>query len=307
VWTKNIEEIHAFEIPEGSGVFHRFEGGEVSNFLSKKVMRELRLSEIWIYPIKSLGGIRLAQAKVLEKGLEYDRRWMLVDENGVFMTQRDNPTMALFKLKIENRELKIVHSQQSTGHSISLHPPNFENQERVTIWDDTVTACEVSKESSAWFSTLLNLKCRLVYFPEENSRAVDPVYKVNDEHVSLADGYPFLIIGQGSLNFLNSKLSQAIPMNRFRPNFVFTGGKPNEEDTWRNFTIGGNRFVGVKTCARCAIPTINQETSEKGIEPTRTLATYRRNENKILFGQNLLAIDHQEVKEGDLISIQTRL
>lgn len=269
-------------------------------------MSELRLSQIWIYPIKSLGGIRLTQAKVLEKGLELDRRWMLVDENGVFMTQRDNPTMALFKLKIEKEELKITYSPNSAFHSISLHPNVLEKNERVVIWDDTVTACEVSKETSAWFSTILNLKCRLVYFPEENSRAVDPIYKVNDEHVSLADGYPFLIIGQESLNFLNSKLTQAIPINRFRPNFVFTGGEPNEEDTWRSFTIGSNRFAGVKPCARCAIPTINQETAEKGIEPTRTLATYRKKENKILFGQNLVALDHQTVKEGDLINIETR-
>jgi uncharacterized protein YcbX len=269
-------------------------------------MSELRLSEIWIYPIKGLGGIRLQHAKVLEKGLEYDRRWMLVDENGVFMTQRDNPTMALFKLNIDNEELRIVYSPKSVSHSTSLHPSNFQGGERVVIWDDTVTACEVSKESSAWFSTMLNLKCKLVYFPEENSRAVDPKYKINDEHVSLADGYPFLIIGQEALNFLNSKLDQPIPMNRFRPNFVFTGGEPNEEDGWKKFTVGINRFMGVKPCARCAVPTINQDTAEKGIEPTRTLATYRRNENKILFGQNVLATDHQEVKEGDLITIQSR-
>jgi len=269
-------------------------------------MSELRLSEIWIYPIKSLGGIRLNHAKVLEKGLEYDRRWMLVDENGIFMTQRNHPTMALFRLKIENEELRIVYGPRSTDHSISLSPSKFENNERVIIWDDTVTASEVSKESSAWFSDLLGSKCKLVYFPEENSRAVDPVYKVNDEHVSLADGYPFLIIGQESLNFLNSKLAQVIPMNRFRPNFVFTGGEPNEEDNWRNFSVGKNRFVGVKPCGRCAIPTINQDTAEKSDEPTRTLATYRRKESKILFGQNLLATDHQEVKEGDLITIHSR-
>ena len=269
-------------------------------------MSELRLSEIWIYPIKSLGGIRLKQSSVLEKGLPYDRRWMLVDENGVFMTQRNNPTMALLKLSMENGELKIVHSRQSAVHSISLTPLKLEKEERVQIWDDFVMAAEVSKESSAWFSQVLEQKCKLVYFPEKNTRAVDPRYKINDEHVSLADGYPFLIIGQQSLNFLNSKLDQPIPMNRFRPNFVFNGGEPNEEDSWRNFTIGKNRFVGVKPCARCAVPTINQDTAEKGIEPTRTLATYRKQENKIMFGQNVLATDHNEIKEGDLITIHTR-
>lgn len=274
-------------------------------------MSELRLSEIWIYPIKSLGGIRMNQSAVLEKGLPYDRRWMLVDDNGVFMTQRNNPAMALLKLKMDpdnnrNGDLKVVHSRQSMVHSISLYPTILGTEERVQIWDDYVMAGEVSEESSAWFSDALEQKCKLVYFPEKNARAVDPRYKVNDEHVSLADGYPFLIIGQEALNLLNSKLDQPIPMNRFRPNFVFTGGEPNEEDSWRNFTIGKNRFMGVKPCARCAIPTINQDTAEKGIEPTRTLATYRKKENKIMFGQNVLAIDHQEIKEGDLITIQTR-
>jgi uncharacterized protein YcbX len=269
-------------------------------------MGELRLSEIWIYPIKSLGGIRLPKAHVMEKGLSYDRRWMLVDEHGVFMTQRNHPAMALLKMKIEDGTLKILHSRQSLAHSISLEPVNLEKEERVQIWDDFVMAGEVSRESSGWFSEALGQSCKLVYFPEANSRAVDARYQVKDEHVSLADGYPFLIIGQEALNFLNSKLARPIPMNRFRPNFVYTGGTPNEEDSWRNFTIGSNRFVGVKPCARCAVPTIDQETAEKSDEPTRTLAGYRRKENKIFFGQNLLATDHAEVNEGDLITIQTR-
>jgi uncharacterized protein YcbX len=274
-------------------------------------MRELRLSEIWIYPIKSLGGLRLEQSKVLEKGLKYDRRWMLVDENGVFMTQREFPAMSLLKVGLDpesyrNGELRVVHNQRSTVHCFSLSTTPTEKDMQVTIWNDSVQAFEVSSESSQWFSDALQLRCKLVYFPEENARLVDPAYRVNNEHVSLADGYPFLIIGQSSLDYLNAKLAEPIPMNRFRPNFVFTGGEPNEEDAWRNFTIGNNRFIGVKPCARCAIPTINQDTAQKGIEPTRTLATYRKKENKILFGQNLLATDHQQVKEGDLITIQTR-
>lgn len=276
-------------------------------------MSELRLSEIWVYPIKSLGGIRVAQAHVKEKGLEYDRRWMLVDETGIFMTQRVLASMALLKLKMENLptgqaggELRIAHSLKSTTHSISLTPSLSNKAEEVIIWNDTVKAVEVNKETSAWFSEVLEKKCRLVYFPEQNSRAVDKNFSVNRENVSLADGYPFLIIGQSSLDHLNSKLEVPITMNRFRPNFVFTGGEPHEEDTWRNFTIGINHFVGVKPCARCAIPTINQDTAEKGIEPSRTLALYRKKDNKIFFGQNLVSVDHQSVKEGDLITIQTR-
>jgi len=265
-------------------------------------MPSLQLSEIWIYPIKSLGGIRLSKAKVLEKGLQYDRRWMLVDENGKFMTQRIFPAMALFKLTIRDEQLIIVHSRQSIVHSISVKPALTNPEEEVVIWNDTVRACEVNTETSEWFSQVLGTKCRLVYFPEDNIRAVDKDFAEKDENVSLADAYPFLIIGEASLKDLNSRMKTPLPMNRFRPNFVFSGGQPYEEDSWKEFTIGSNKFLGVKPCARCTITTINQETIEKGDEPLRTLATYRKQNNKIYFGQNVLAVDHTFVREGDIIT-----
>lgn len=266
-------------------------------------MKDLKLSEIWIYPVKSLGGIRLQSSAVKEKGLPYDRRWMLVDENGTFMTQRVHPKMALFALAINDHHLTIRHQNDSID--LPLNPSITTPQQPVIIWNDTVAAHEVSQEHSQWFSDRLALKCRLVYFPEENPRAVDPAYKVNDEHVSLADAYPFLIIGQQSLDDLNTRLTDPVPMNRFRPNFVFTGGESYEEDTWRNFSIGANRFVGVKLCARCVLTTVNQVTAEKGKEPLRTLSGYRTRNNKVLFGQNLVALDHGVIKVGDSITVQS--
>lgn len=268
-------------------------------------MTVLALTEIWIYPIKSLGGIRLKKAKVLEKGLAYDRRWMLVDEEGKFLTQRIHPEMALFKLTISNEQLTITHTQKLSKHSILLNPSRVNESKEVTIWDDTVKAFEVSEESSRWFSEMLSIPCTLVYFPEENIRAVDPRFASKQENVSLADGYPFLIIGEASLADLNNRMEVALPMNRFRPNFVFSGGKAFEEDEWKEFVIGTNRFLGVKPCARCVLTTIDQESAEKGIEPLRTLATYRKRDNKIYFGQNLLAIDHTFVQEGDRITLGT--
>ena len=145
--------------------------------------------------------------------------------------------------------------------------------------------------------------CRLVYFPEVNQRPVDEKYRIENDQVSLADGYPYLIIGQSSLDDLNSKLTNPLPMNRFRPNFVFTGGKPFEEDNWRNFAIGKSRFAGVKPCGRCVLTTVNQETTERGTEPLATLATYRRTNNKIYFGQNLLALTCHDIYEGDTIEL----
>lgn len=265
-------------------------------------MPELKLTQIWVYPIKSLGGIRLSSAKVMEKGLQYDRRWMLVDSDGKFMTQRVYPAMALFKVTLEASQLVIQHNGETLA--LSLNHTYKAGSQEVQIWHDLVSAIEVSPEHSQWFTERLGIKCRLVYFPEENARPVDPVYKVNGEHVSLADAYPFLIIGQSSLDDLNMRLEHPVPINRFRPNFVFSGGEPYEEDTWRNFTIGSNRFVGVKPCARCVLTTVNHETGEKGDEPLRTLTSYRKQNNEIYFGQNLVAIDLTEIHVGNTITLK---
>jgi len=265
-------------------------------------MADLKLTQIRTYPIKSLGGISLSSSKVMEKGLQYDRRWMLVDADGKFMTQRIYPTMALFSLTIDKTHLTITHKGQSI--TLLLNPSLSSDPINVQIWNDSVSAIEVSPEHSEWFSTHLDLKCRLVYFPEENTRPVDPVFSARHEQVSLADAYPYMIIGQRSLDDLNKRLPQPLPINRFRPNFVFTGGSPYEEDSWRNFTIGHANFVGIKPCARCVLTTVDQETAEKGDEPLRTLATYRKRDNKIYFGQNLVAVGPSEVNVGDTITLK---
>lgn len=264
-------------------------------------MTELRLSEIWIYPIKSLGGIRLKSAKVFEKGLEHDRRWMLIDEDNEFMSQRLYPRMALFKLSKSNDQFLIKYKSDSI--TLPLHHSTKSKSIDARIWDDTVQVFEVSDEFSQWFSERLQINCRLVSFPEKNSRPVDETYQVNHEHVSLADAYPFLIIGEQTLADLNSRLKEPLLMNRFRPNFVFSGGEPYAEDSWRNFSIGENRFAAVKQCARCVLTTVNQDTGDKGIEPLLTLSQYRKKENKVLFGKNLVALNHNEVHEGDEITV----
>lgn len=264
-------------------------------------MSKLTLSEIWIYPIKSLGGIRLTSARVLPKGLLYDRRWMLLDEAGVFITQRVHPTMAFFKLSLSDDQFTIHYKGESIHLSANAAVSTISL--KATIWDDTVEVFEVLGDYSQWFSQRLGIVCRLVHFPEINQRPVDEKYSIENDQVSLADGYPFLIIGQSSLDDLNERLANSIPMNRFRPNFVFTGGKPFEEDNWRNFTIGKSRFAGVKPCSRCVLTTVNQETAERGTEPLETLTTYRKTNNKIYFGQNLLALKCHEIYEGDNIEL----
>jgi uncharacterized protein YcbX len=233
---------------------------------------------------------------------------MLVDENGVFMTQRVHNAMALLKQSINGKTLTVtqIDPKRKDTPSVSFDttlPPKGKLFE-AKIWDDTVVVTEVDRTLSEWFTAHLGMTCRLVSFQETDTRAVDPEFQVNHENVSLADAYPFLIIGQSSLDDLNSRLEKKVSMNRFRPNFVYTGGDAFEEDTWREFFIGANRFVGVKLCARCVMTTVNQDTAEKGIEPLYTLSTYRKKETKVLFGQNVVAVDHGVVNVGDKISIQ---
>ncbi len=265
-------------------------------------MNKRILTEIWIYPVKGLGGIRLSSSRVMEKGLQYDRRWMLVNERNTFMTQRDSSTLSLFKLSIQDVAFKVMFRDDAI--LLPFVHPVIHKPIETAVWGDSVTTFEVSKAHSEWFSQRLGIECKLVSFPEENPRPVAADYKINNEQVSLADGYPLLIIGQSSLDDLNGRLTSPVPINRFRPNLVFTGGAPFEEDNWKQFTIGKNRFAGVKPCARCIVPTINQDTGEKEREPLVTLSRYRKRDTEIYFGQNVLAIDQHEINVGDEITFE---
>ncbi|MCU0383625.1 MAG: MOSC domain-containing protein [Cyclobacteriaceae bacterium] len=264
----------------------------------------LQLAEILIYPIKSLGGISLQQSKVLPKGLDYDRRWMLMDETNKFMTQRTLPEMTLFTTKIEDETLKVTFRKNNSSIQFPIQEQYAGNTYSAVIWDDVVEVQEVNQTVSEWFADSLKKNCRLVFLPETAPRPVDVRYAKQQEQVSLADGYPFLIIGKASLDDLNKKLKEPILMNRFRPNFVFTGGLPCEEDNWKKFIIGNTTFEGVKPCSRCVLINVDQFTAESGKEPLKTLAGYRTLNNKVYFGQNLLLVSGNEVKVGDKITLQ---
>ncbi|NMN35309.1 MOSC domain-containing protein [Pedobacter sp. SG918] len=267
-------------------------------------MNKFVLSEINIYPIKSLGGIRLEKAQLEERGLQYDRRWMLVDEEGTFITQRKHFELALLQVNIADGKLSVSHKTLPEQNiSFSLDEDTGE-QISVVIWNDTATALEVNKTVSHWFSDFLKFKVRLVKMPLTEKRLVDRDYASNDEIVSFADGYPCLIIGQSSLNGLNEKLAEPILMDRFRPNFVFTGGEPHIEDSFKDFYIGEVLFSAVKPCARCVLITIDQQTGEKGQEPLRTLASYRTVGKKIMFGQNLLHHHLGSIQVGDELKVK---
>ena len=275
----------------------------------------LTLSALYIYPIKSLGGISVSEAIVNEKGFRYDRRFMLVTPSGGFMTQRTNHHMALIDVAVDrsrpggpDETLHIWHRDQPDNVltlPLTVLPNASDETIFVSIWDDeNLRATVVSPEADRWFSDALNKPCRLVFMPDSTRRPVDPAYdrRNNPGHptaVSFADGYPYLLIGQASLDDLNQRLPQSIGMGRFRPNMVVSGSLPYDEDTWEQFRIGEVNLYGVKPCGRCVVTTIDPATGQKGCEPLHTLASYRQWKHKILFGQNVLA----NAKPGGLLRV----
>jgi uncharacterized protein YcbX len=264
-------------------------------------MSNLTLTHIYIYPIKSLGGISLQFTKVEERGLQHDRRWMLVDKNGMFLTQREYPQMALLQVNMKNDKLEVTHKVKQISNLRLPISNEKSNSIVVNVWNDVVIAKRLNKEVDLWFSEALNLDCQLVCMNDDSDRITDKKYTPEPKQVSFADAYPFLIIGQESLNELNRRLKEPLPMNRFRPNFVFSGGEPFVEDTWKDFMIGDLKFRAVKPCSRCVVTTVNQDTAEKASEPLETLAKFRKAGNKVNFGQNLVGYNSGLISIGSEI------
>lgn len=262
----------------------------------------MQVSELFIYPIKSISGISLSSAQVTDRGLQYDRRWMLIDENNRFMSQREFHQMAAIKTEITPDGLLVTHQQHDSSFLVPLSPQKTELLD-VTVWDDTCQGQLVGEDADKWFSTVLNKACRLVYMPDESHRPTDPKYAEGYE-TSFSDGYAILLIGQASLDDLNGRLASPVKIDRFRPNIVFTGGGPFLEDSLHTFTINGVIFHGVKLCARCVMITIDQQTLQMGKEPTKTLASYRFKNNKILFGQNITHDNTGTINVGDELVVE---
>lgn len=263
----------------------------------------MTISEIFIYPIKSLAGISLSHAKLSDRGLKYDRRWMLIDQDGRFITQRKFPQMALLIPEIDGENMGIHHkSADIPPLTFSLEP---ETGEFITgtVWGDECLTQRVSDNADAWFSDLLQTTCRLVYMPDQSRRPIAENHAVNGEITSLSDGVPHLIIGESSLDSLNSSLDVPVPMDRFRTNFVFTGGHPYIEDSWKKIRIGGVIFHLVTQRGRCTMTNVDQASGVAGREPFLTLSKIRNTGEKVIFGMGMVHEGEGEIKVGDTIEV----
>jgi uncharacterized protein YcbX len=259
----------------------------------------LLLASIHIHPIKSLGGFAVQEARLTDRGLEHDRRWMLVDEEGRFISQRELPAMACLHCEATDDGFRVTDLRDGS----TLHLPWALRQgpsAMASVWSDRVRVLTAPEAWCAWFSARLGRRLQLVCMPDASRRAIDSRY--GRGLTSLSDGFPYLIASQASLDDLNARLAAPLPMDRFRPNLVIAGGAPFQEDDWEVVSIGAARFQLVKPCTRCAITTIDQRTGERGKEPLRTLAAYRARAGQVRFGMNAIALRGDMVRVGDLVA-----
>lgn len=264
------------------------------------------LSEIWIYPIKSTRGFRVAQADVEAEGLAYDRRWMLVDEEGHFMTARTHPQLLQIETQLEDGMLRISSPNQPSIR-IPLHPSE-ENIQDVEIWGRSCKGISVQSDVSEWMSSYIGVTCALVRTSSAQPRQMKPSHVLQGlGHVSFADAFPLLLISEASLEELNRRAGTTLSMERFRPNWVVRGCEPFEEDMWSTFQVGSIQAWGGKLCDRCVLTTIDPGTGQKGREPLATLATFRKWNNRVYFGLNVAPSSYGMVREGDRIhSVQLK-
>lgn len=278
--------------------------------ISSKIMVavDLTLVGLYIYPIKSCQGIKVKSARVTEKGLCLidsnfggDRSFMLVDENGKFLTQRQYPQLAKIKVNIEENKL-ILSSEDNDINSFELTIKEENKERQVIVWQDKTTAIDQGEEVAKWFKSALKLdiNCYLVRQSERYIRPINNQYSLKkNQPVSLADGFPFLLTNTASLEDLNHRLKIKYPhenvqvsMERFRPNIVIKTDTPFREDTWQEIKINGIKFKLVKPCSRCIITTTDQKTGERNRkkEPLLTLSSFRQTHGGIMFGQNMIAL-----------------
>jgi len=266
-------------------------------------MAQFILSGIFVYPVKSLAGISADSWPVTEKGFQHDRKWMIIDNDRQFLSQRKLPKMALIKTALTEQNL-ILSAPDMDDLSLPLEPVDGQIINS-TIWHDRCDARSVSTEADQWLSDFLKQDCRLVYQPDEVIRPVDPDYAQPTDKVAFSDGFPFLIISENSLVALNHQMQLNLPMSRFRPNLVISGCSAYEEDSWREISIGAIDFRLPKPCSRCAIPAIDPETAQTGKEPLITLNRTRKWQNKVYFGQNALHDQCGQLTVGNAVLIRS--
>ena len=260
----------------------------------------ITVRSLHVYPVKSCRGIAVDEAEVGATGFRYDRQWMVTDPEGVFLSQRSTPALSRISTRIGDRAL-VLEADGTAPLEIELaDAPGAPRS--ATIWHDTCRAVSAGPAAARWLSSLLGTPCELVRLPQAEIRPVDPGHGEPGDRVAFADGYPFLLVAQASLDDLNRRLPTPVPVDRFRANLVVQGSEPYAEDLWSDIEIGDVALRVAKPCARCVVICTDQHDGSRSDEPLRTLAGYRKTREKIVFGQNLIHRNRGTIRVGDPVT-----
>lgn len=260
----------------------------------------MHVSALYYYPIKSCGAVRVDAAEIDACGLRNDRRLLVIEPDGTFITQREHPRLALVNPVLQGDDLTLA-APDMAPLAVTLGTSGTPYQ--VRIFRDTCEAVDQGEAVAAWFSAYLKTPCRVVAMAPHYVRQVNQHFALHSEdRVAFADAFPFLLISEASLDDLNARIDTPLPMNRFRPNIVITGCEPYAEDTWASLRIGSVDFAAAKACVRCVVTTTDQATTERGDEPLKTLATYRKTDAGVIFGQNLIHLNRGTLHVGDAVT-----
>lgn len=268
----------------------------------------IQVSGLYVYPLKSARGISLRQASIGKMGIVYDRQWMVVDENGMFVAQRSDRGLG-----VGVRSMCLIRPS-FFGTNLVLQAPKMPKLKlplagyvgpRVTVqvWESQLEGTYQGDLAAEWITTYLSQErqgnYRIVRMPDAGVRKT----KRGEGQLAFADGYPFLVVSEESLHDLNSRMGKPLPMDRFRPNIVLKGCVPYAEDRMKRVSIGYLHFEGVKLCVRCPITTFDQLKIERGKEPLKTLATYRRTPKGVVFAKNFNNMGVGKIAVGDEVSV----
>lgn len=260
-----------------------------------------RVRRLFVHPVKSMAGIEVDHTEVDRLGPRHDRRWVVVDPRGGFLTQRERPRLALVRTAIEGDRL-VLKAPAGDPLVLPLEPPEGAAA-RATVWGDEVLGVDAGGDAARWLAALLGAPARLVGLPPRIDRKAkrDPS---GAARIGFADAAPFLVVGAESVAELVRRAGTDLEVERFRPNVVVGGAGPFAEDRWLRFEMGAIPFLGAGGCSRCSIPTIDPRTGRRGQEPLKTLATFRRREDgRVYFGVNAVHEATGELAVGDPVEV----
>lgn len=273
----------------------------------------MKVAQLYTYPVKSLAGFSLDTAELTFSGFQFDRQWMVVKPDGMFMTQRTHPQMALVNTHLDDNKL-ILSSFGMEDLAVDKIDENGDNRLTTDVWGSGINGLVHNQTTNEWLSDAIGEECKLLSFPKAEKRQCDLKYASEGDHTLFADGFPLLVVSQESLDDLNSRLSSAVGMDRFRPNIVVQGCDPFAEDDWKNIEVNpennndqssGIVLRSVKACERCSVPTVHPKTGAlAGPEPIHTLSSYRRKEDgEVYFGMSMVPESGGLIGVGDSVSV----